>query len=102
MRNPKRMPLLKKGVLIHATQRTWQEWVQVVINNPAIIIGDDTGNKNPDNTKNKAGRKERKSDRKAPKAREIKGPASPPILQMASKQPSMWRPTTPRTAQPMR
>lgn len=45
MRNPKRMPLLKKGVLIHATQRTWQEWVRAVINNPAVIISNDTGNK---------------------------------------------------------
>ena len=42
MRNPKRMPLLKKGVLIHATQRTWQEWVQVVVNNPAVIISNDS------------------------------------------------------------
>lgn len=73
MRNPKRMPLLKKGVLIHATQRTWQEWVQVVVNNPAIIIGDDTGNKNPDKTKNKAKGKKRGSGRKDPKNRGDKG-----------------------------
>lgn len=73
MRNPKRMPLLKKGVLIHATQREWQGLVRAVVNDPTIIIGDDTGNKNPEKTKNKAKGKKRGSGGKTTKNRDDKG-----------------------------
>lgn len=80
VRTPKRRFLLKRDNLIHVTQRTWQEWVQVVVNDPAIITSDDTGNKNPDKTKNKAKRKKRGSGRKDHKNKgdkEVRKPSNP-------------------------
>lgn len=69
VRNPKRRFLLKRDNHIRVAQEAWQAWVRAVINDPTIIIGDDTGNKNPDKTKNKAKGKKRGPGRKDPKNR---------------------------------
>lgn len=69
VRNPKRRFLLKRDNRIRAVQEAWQAWVRAVVNDPTIITSDDTGNKNPNKTKNKAEGKKRESGRKDPRNR---------------------------------
>lgn len=73
VRNPKRRFLLKRDNRIRAAQEAWQAWVRAVVNDPAIITSDDTGNKNPKKTKNKAKGKKRGSGGKTTKNRDDKG-----------------------------
>ena len=68
---PERRRILDRDNLIHAAQREWQGWARAVVNDPTIIIGDDTGNKNPNKTKTKG--KKRGPGRKDPKNRDDKG-----------------------------